>query len=143
MSKRRSEHQKPNSVIRSNSVSSSSSVTLSENKQALWQPGCPDIFVHRWCDYSQKYGLAYLLSNGLVGVSFNDGSRMLAHPESPEFLYSTKVLFNDGRWRSSTKQFQFAAFPEELKVRITLWTKFRDYLLAGDFNHKFTSKLEP
>ena len=36
-----------------------------------------DIWVKRWVDYSSKYGLGYLLSNGLTGVFFNDSTKII------------------------------------------------------------------
>jgi hypothetical protein len=51
------------------------------------QEGCPKIFVKKWCDYSTKYGLAYMLSDGSVGVNFNDKSCILAHPDSDMIMF--------------------------------------------------------
>ena len=34
----------------------------------------------KWVDYSSKYGLGYLLSNGAVGVYFNDSTKIAASP---------------------------------------------------------------
>ena len=40
------------------------------------------VFVHKWVDYSSKYGLGYLLSNDIVGLHFNDNTKMLAVRDS-------------------------------------------------------------
>jgi len=37
----------------------------------------PDVWVRKWVDYSSKYGLGYLLSNGDVGVFFNDSTKII------------------------------------------------------------------
>jgi cell cycle serine/threonine-protein kinase CDC5/MSD2 len=34
------------------------------------------IYVSKWVDYSTKYGLGYLLSDGTAGVVFNDSTRI-------------------------------------------------------------------
>jgi polo-like kinase 1 len=34
------------------------------------------IFVKKWVDYSSKYGLGYLLSDGSTGIYFNDATKM-------------------------------------------------------------------
>lgn len=39
-----------------------------------------EIRVIKWYDYSSKYGLGYVLSNGAVGVFFNDGVKLIAPP---------------------------------------------------------------
>jgi len=31
----------------------------------------------KWIDYSDKYGIGYLLSNGATGVFFNDTSKII------------------------------------------------------------------
>lgn len=36
-----------------------------------------EIWVKRWVDYSSKYGLGYLLSNGCTGVFFNDSTKII------------------------------------------------------------------
>ena len=35
-----------------------------------------DVHVTKWIDYSTKYGLGYLLSDGTAGVVFNDSTRV-------------------------------------------------------------------
>jgi hypothetical protein len=41
-----------------------------------------DVWVSKWVDYSEKYGLGYLLSSGACGVYFNDSSRIVLFPDS-------------------------------------------------------------
>ena len=36
-----------------------------------------EIYVKKWVDYSSKYGLGYLLSNGSSGVFFNDSTKII------------------------------------------------------------------
>jgi len=40
-----------------------------------------EVWVKKWVDYSSKYGLGYLLSNGSVGVFFNDNSKIVLDPK--------------------------------------------------------------
>ena len=39
-----------------------------------------EVWVKKWVDYSSKYGMGYLLSNGSSGVLFNDNTKMLLEP---------------------------------------------------------------
>jgi len=41
----------------------------------------PGYAVRIWWDYSHRYGLAYLLHNGVCGACFNDSSRILMTPD--------------------------------------------------------------
>ena len=34
----------------------------------------PNVFISKWIDYSNKYGLGYQLTNGCIGVYFNDST---------------------------------------------------------------------
>jgi hypothetical protein len=37
----------------------------------------PSIWVVKWVDYSNKYGLGYQLSNNIFGAYFNDSTKMV------------------------------------------------------------------
>ena len=41
-----------------------------------------EIYVKKWVDYSSKYGLGYLLSNGCSGVFFNDYTKIIFDPKT-------------------------------------------------------------
>lgn len=48
-------------------------------------PPIPDIFVSRWVDYSAKYGVGFMLSDGAQGVHFNDNTKIVSAPNCSEF----------------------------------------------------------
>ena len=50
----------------------------------------PTVWVKKWVDYSSKYGLGYSLSNGTVGVYFNDNSKMLRDPSAKTVTYAER-----------------------------------------------------
>lgn len=45
----------------------------------------PEVWVKKWVDYSTKYGLGYLLSNGATGVFFNDSTKIILDPKGHHF----------------------------------------------------------
>lgn len=47
----------------------------------------PEAWVKKWVDYSSKYGLGYILSNGSVGVFFNDSTKIVLEPAGTSFYY--------------------------------------------------------
>ena len=49
-----------------------------------------EVWVKKWVDYSSKYGLGYLLSNGITGVFFNDSSKIILDPKGS--YDSNKIL---------------------------------------------------
>jgi len=38
------------------------------------------IHAKKWIDYTSKYGLGYVLSDGAVGVFFNDATKIILDP---------------------------------------------------------------
>ena len=43
--------------------------------------------VIKFVDFSSKYGLGYMLSNGSYGVLFNDSTKIILHPNLFHFDY--------------------------------------------------------
>lgn len=44
----------------------------------------------KWVDYSTKYGLGYLLSDGSTGVYFNDSTKIILDRNNEVFEYIEK-----------------------------------------------------
>ena len=97
----------------------------------------PDTWVKKWVDYSSKYGLGYLLSNGYSGVFFNDSSKIILNPETKKFFYIER--------RSPDRQEVIVThsmddYPKELQKKVTLLQHFKNYL-EGD-NSSSSSKTD-
>ena len=92
----------------------------------------PEIFVQRWVDYSSKYGLAYLLSNGNTGVYFNDNTKIILNIKTSTFDYIDKKAEEENSIQ--TYPFQYSQFPKELDKKVALLHHFKNYL-EGD--HSF------
>lgn len=50
------------------------------SEMAQERPPHPKIFISSWLDYAHKYGMGYALTDGTVGVHFNDSSTMVFAP---------------------------------------------------------------
>ena len=54
----------------------------------------PEAWVVKWIDYSSKYGIGYALSNGRIGVYFNDATKMVfsnsSNSRNVEYLFRQK-----------------------------------------------------
>ena len=57
------------------------------NVVSLGKQAPSEIYVKKWVDYSSKYGLGYLLSNGASGVFFNDCTKVIMNPSKEYFEY--------------------------------------------------------
>ena len=98
-------------------VASVSSYTFTNNGPTLW--------VKKWVDYSNKYGLAYMLSNGCAGVYFNDSTKIVAASSGDSFQYTAK---QPGNREEETENFELTGFPQELQKKVTLLQHFRKHL---------------
>jgi len=90
--------------------------------------GKSEVCVKKWVDYSSKYGLGYLLSNGVTGVFFNDSTKIILDTVEGKFEYMER--------RPTDKQdivsnYTLTDYPKELQKKVTLLQHFRSYL-EGD-----------
>lgn len=88
------------------------------------QASVMNVWVKKWIDYSSKYGLGYLLSNGAAGVYFNDSTKILLHPDQSVFYYIE---------RSNSKKdlvftYTVSQVPEKLYKKFALMQHFKSYL---------------
>jgi polo-like kinase 1 len=98
--------------------------------------GGSEVWVKKWVDYSSKYGLGYLLSNGSTGVFFNDSTKIVLSPKGHLFNYIER--------RSSDRQdvvssHSLTEYPKEMQKKVTLLQHFRSYL-EGDVRQETGSE---
>lgn len=88
----------------------------------------------KWVDYSSKYGLGYLLSNGSTGVFFNDSTKILLDPAagSNTFYYYERKAINANEKQDVMQTHQVDNYPKELHKKVTLMQHFRSYLETHD-----------
>jgi len=91
-----------------------------------------EVWVKKWVDYSSKYGLGYLLSNGATGVYFNDSSKLVLNANGHLFHYFERR----GSDRAESVAVHFLTdYPKELQKKVTLLQHFRSYL-EGDLRQE-------
>ena len=66
------------------------------------------VFVHKWVVYD-KYGIGYILSDGMTGTVFNDGVKILSIDQK-SWTFVTRVT-SEGK----NKDFVSHAVPEKYK----------------------------
>ena len=86
------------------------------------------VWVKKWIDYSTKYGLGYLLSNGAAGVYFNDSTKIVLKPDNSVFYYIER--------NSSKSEMVFTydvnQVPEKMYKKYALLKHFKSYLEADE-----------
>ncbi|XP_047124444.1 serine/threonine-protein kinase PLK1 [Hydra vulgaris] len=80
----------------------------------------PVSWVSKWVDYSDKYGLGYQLSDGSVGVLFNDATRLLMHEDEKSLQYIDKL--------NKETFFTIDNAPPNMQKKKTLLEYFHDYM---------------
>ena len=84
-----------------------------------------EVWVTKWVDYSNKYGLGYLLNNGLIGVYFNDNTKILFNPYKKIYTYVERK-FSENQELLYT--FGVNEFPDYLKNKVYLFSNFKKLL---------------
>ena len=97
----------------------------------------PDIWVKKWANYSHKYGLGYLLSNGFFGVLFIDRSKIILDPETKIFFYIDK---KNTDMKETIVKHKIDDYPKELEKKVVLLKHFKMYL--EEDNNKINVKDE-
>jgi len=91
-----------------------------------------EVWVTKWVDYSSKYGLGYILSNGTSGVFFNDNTKVIADPKGLKFEY---VERNPADKQDTITTHSLTDYPKDLQKKVTLLHHFKKYL-EGDKDAK-------
>jgi len=92
----------------------------------------PSVWVTTWVDYTSKYGLGYMLSNGSVGVYFNDSTKIVLASDGVcgEYVDRSPAPTDGGpKPEAHRTSFTLSSFPPELNKKVTLLKHFRGYLL--------------
>lgn len=116
----------------------------------------PTVWVVKWVDYSNKYGLGYQLSNNIFGAYFNDSTKMMAVGNSrynliPFFclfgslmsIFKTNGIFSKCEYienarNASIERKSYLLDPptphsHQLNKKITLLKYFKNYLLEQPY----------
>lgn len=103
------------------------SMEPSEKQKSTSEPPLPDPvnWITKWVDYSSKYGVGYTLSDGSVGVFFNDASKILLTKGGIRFFYMER---KDHSRQDSIATYEIISYPEELRKKVILLEHFRSYL---------------
>ncbi|TFK73378.1 Pkinase-domain-containing protein [Pluteus cervinus] len=95
------------------------------------------VFIVSWVDYCNKYGMGYALTDGSVGVHFNDSTTCVLSPDKQHFDYITSRRQGTVYVR---KSHGIDLYPEELKNKVYLLKHFERYImdrLYGDYEYAF------
>ncbi|KAF9235534.1 kinase-like domain-containing protein [Melanogaster broomeanus] len=95
------------------------------------------VFIVSWVDYCNKYGMGYALTDGSVGVHFNDSTTLILAADKHHFDYVSSRRHGQVYVR---KSYSVSEFPEDLKNKVYLLKHFERYImdrLYGDYEYTF------
>ncbi|CAJ1380509.1 unnamed protein product [Effrenium voratum] len=93
----------------------------------------PEVWVTKWVDYASKYGVGYILSDGSIGVYFNDSTKIVLVPNGDRFDYITRRMQDKPEERNT---YSWESYPEELKKKVTLLRNFKNYMMTDALERK-------
>ena len=93
--------------------------------------GAERVWVSSWIDYSQKYGMGYLLCDGSVGVYFNDATMIVLESAGKRFEYTErKTRGAHGGESGLVQQHTMDDYPDALRKKVTLLRHFQQHLVS-------------
>ncbi|KAI0063902.1 Pkinase-domain-containing protein [Artomyces pyxidatus] len=95
------------------------------------------VFIASWVDYCNKYGMGYALTDGSVGVHFNDSTSIVLSADKQHFDYISSRRQGTVYVR---KSHTVAEYPEDLKSKVYLLKHFERYImdrLYGDYGYTY------
>ncbi|KAI0090477.1 kinase-like domain-containing protein [Irpex rosettiformis] len=97
----------------------------------------PKVFIVSWVDYCNKYGMGYALTDGSVGVHFNDSTTLVLSADKIHFDYISSRRQGSVYVR---KNYTVSEYPEDLKSKVYLLKHFERYImdrLYGDYDYTY------
>jgi len=96
-------------------------------------PSQKEVFVKKWIDYSDKYGIGYLLSNGMYGVYFNDTSNIVMGGNASKIYYIEKKAPEN---KNQVLAYTLDIHPIEISKKVKLFQYFQGYLNPKGNEHE-------
>jgi len=83
----------------------------------------------QWMDYTCKYGVGYMLSDGSCGVYFNDSTKIVQPSHGQSFEYITRRQYDVPEAKSC---YTFTNYPQDLHKKATLLKHFNYYMHSSE-----------
>ncbi|KAJ6539139.1 kinase-like domain-containing protein [Mycena capillaripes] len=103
------------------------------------------VFIVSWVDYCNKYGMGYALTDGSVGVHFNDSTSLVLSCDKIHFDYITPTAEAAGASAlgapaAQTSNHTVTTYPSSLKSKVYLLKHFERYImdrLYGEYPYTY------
>lgn len=82
------------------------------------------MYVKKFVDMSDKYGIGYALTNNSCGVYFNDTTKIILSPDMNTIDY----ICRDQNKAENRERYSITDYPSTLKKKVTLLLHFKNTL---------------
>ncbi|KAG2523484.1 hypothetical protein JM16_002255 [Phytophthora kernoviae] len=100
------------------------------------------LWVSQWVDYTSKYGIGYMLSNGASGVYYNDSTKMISSADGRVFEYIGRQSSEHAGVPESRARFSMDSYDPALSKKVTLLGHFKGYLVDARAENNEVDTLE-
>lgn len=90
-----------------------------------------EVFVENWIDFSERYGIGYLLSNGTFGAYFNDATNIIMKDSSNFFFQEKK-----SKEQNKIYCYDVQKYPNELAKKLKLFNHFQTLMPQKENNNE-------
>lgn len=87
------------------------------------------LLITKFFDYSERYGMGFVLNNGCVGVYYNDSSKIVLSPDKRYFQYLERKPNNQ-----ELQKYYMDCYPSELKKKVILLQYFYKHFFPHEVN---------
>ncbi|ETP45138.1 PLK/PLK-UNCLASSIFIED protein kinase [Phytophthora nicotianae P10297] len=106
------------------------------------QPLIPTtLWISQWVDYTSKYGIGYMLSNGGSGVYFNDSTKMISSADGKVFAYIERQSSQNPGPEPQIR-YTMDNYDPALNKKVTLLGHFKGYLVDARAENDEADTLE-
>uniref|UniRef100_M4BT72 Serine/threonine-protein kinase PLK n=1 Tax=Hyaloperonospora arabidopsidis (strain Emoy2) TaxID=559515 RepID=M4BT72_HYAAE len=99
------------------------------------------LWISQWVDYTSKYGIGYMLSNGGSGVYFNDSTKMISSADGRIFEYIERQSSHNPGSESQVR-YTMDNYDHALNKKVSLLGHFKGYLVDARAENDEADTLE-
>ncbi|KAF4150581.1 POLO box duplicated region [Phytophthora infestans] len=99
------------------------------------------LWISQWVDYTTKYGIGYMLSNGGSGVYFNDSTKMISSADGKVFEYIERQSSQTSGPEAHVR-YTVENYDPVLSKKVTLLGHFKGYLVDARAENDEADTLE-
>ena len=104
-------------------VTSTASSPVTVTLQDPFQP----VFVHSYADYTDRYGVGYILTNGIMGFFYNDLSNILLLHHKNQYAYADMYGRKERSTDAVLKRYKVSDYPKEIDKKIRIFGHFKQW----------------